>query len=160
MTEGYEVPKREVEAEIVLVGETPRPIRLFLAERARHHSGPERPSDLLNAADEPFLPVREPEAGLVLVHRAAVLVLTVPATVEEGPEPEPEGSGPGGTVDGEIHVRLEGGAELSGVVREPMPEGERRVQDYLNRAGPFVPLRDGASIRFVNRSRIVRVKLL
>lgn len=163
MTEGYEIPKRQIDAEMVLAGEEPRRIRLFLAERAQRHSGPERPSDLLNATEEDFFPVREVDAGFTLVHRDAVLVLSVPRSAEAGPEQDlapADGADSATAASGDVRVRMEDGREVSGTVREEMPVGERRIQDVLNRAEAFVPVRDGEVIRFVNRARIARVTLL
>lgn len=163
MTEGYEVPKREVEAAVTLAGDDPRPVRLFLADRAQHHSGPELPGDLLNEPDDAFFAVRGPDGGPALVNRTSVLVLSVPASEQETLEDEVApagvdgGDGGGAVTTRRLRVRMEDGTELTGTVRYARPAGERRVRDYLNRAEAFVPLRDGDTIRFVNRARIVRV---
>lgn len=160
MTEPYEVPKHEINAELILPGVEPRRIRLFLAERAERHSGRERPSDLLTVSEASFFAIREPEGDVALVRRDAVVVLSVPASAEAGPERvlQPAGGEADASSDvalvETVRVQMEDGREVEGTIREMMPTGERRILDYLNRADPFVPLRDGDTIRFVNRARI------
>jgi hypothetical protein len=160
MTEGYEVPKRQVEAAVTLMGEDPRPVRLFLAERAQNHSGPQRPGDLLNDATEDYFPVRGPDESLALLNRSAVLVLSVPASEQASPEEiaaAREAEGMEAFTTRRIRVRMEDGSEVTGTVSYVRPAGERRIRDYLNRTEAFIPLRDGDTVRFVNRSRIARV---
>lgn len=160
MTEGYEVPMREVEAAVTLRGEDPRPVRLFLAERAQHHSGPQRPDDLLNDATEDFFAVRGPDGSLALLNRSAVLVLSVPASEQRRPEEAADAEKTEGLeafTTRSVRVRMEDGTELTGKVSYVRPAGERRIRDFLNRTEAFVPLRDGDTVRFVNRSRIARV---
>lgn len=160
MTEGYEVPKREVEAAVTLMGEDPRPVRLFLAERAQHHSGPQHAGDLLNDAAEDFFAVRGPDGSLAVLNRSAVLVLSVSASDGRSPEEDAaakEAEGLEAFTSRRIRVRMEDGSELTGTVSYVRPAGERRIRDYLNRTEAFIPLRDGDTVRFVNRSRIARV---
>lgn len=161
MTEGYEVPKREVEAAVTLMGEEPRPVRLFLAERAQRHTGPQRPGDLLNDAGEDYFAVRGPDGTLALLNRSAVLVLSVPASEQRSPEEiaaaEMEAEAPEAFTSRRIRIRMEDGSELTGTVSYVRPTGERRIRDFLNRTDAFIPVRDGDTVRFVNRSRIARV---
>lgn len=161
MTEGYRVPKHRIPAEVVLAGQPPREIELFLAERAERHTGRERPSDLL-ASGEPFFPVRTDATGHELLRRSAVLVLTVRAEDELDPAPpEPEGLAEAGAPAEdaerrEVFLQMEDGTEVRGSVTYLGPAGSRRLQDFLNRADAFVRVRDGDLIRLVNTSRIVR----
>lgn len=160
MTEGYEVPKREVEAAVTLMGEDPRPVRLFLAERAQHHSGPQRPGDLLNDGTEDFFAVRGPDGSRALLNRSAVLVLSVPASEQRSPEEAAdaeEAEGLEAFTTRSVRVRMEDGSELTGKVSYVRPAGERRIRDFLNRGEAFIALRDGDTVRFVNRSRVARV---
>lgn len=156
MTEGYRVPKHRVPAEVVLAGQPPREIELFLAERAERHTGRQRPSDLL-ASDEPFFPVRAGASGHELLRRSAVLVLSVRARDELDPAP-PESEGPAeeGAERREVFLQMEDGTEVRGSITYLGPSGSRRLQDYLNRAEPFVRVRDGDLIRLVNTARIAR----
>src|SRR5438874_9520675 len=52
MTDDLRVPKRRVQAEVLLPGGGSRQVTFFLSEFAPNHTGPERLSDLLNAQDE------------------------------------------------------------------------------------------------------------
>lgn len=160
MTEGYEIPTHEVEAAVTLVGEDPRPVRLFLAERAQHHSGPQRPGDLLNDSAQDFFAVRGPDGALALLNRSSVLVLSVPVSEQGTPEAvaaAEEVEALEAVTTRRIRVRMEDGSELTGTVTYVRPAGERRIREYLNRTESFVPLRDGDTVRFVNRSRVARV---
>ena len=60
----------------------------------------------------------------------------------------------------EGRVLLEDGTDLQGTVSYVMPEGQRRLQDYLNRGPRFLIVRAGETARLVNRGRIVRISML
>lgn len=166
MPEEYQVPKREMEAGVVLAGGREATVHLFLSERAEHHSGPERPSDLLNG-DDPFVPVRFADSGFALLRRSSVLVMTVEAEAERaggGADPEAglPGAGGGPVPDSaerrDVRIVLDGGIEAEGTLTYVMPPGERRLQDYLNQAPAFVSLLAGNRAKLVNTGRIVRVE--
>lgn len=162
MPERYQVPKHEASARVLLADGSRRRVTLFLSERAEGHTGPERPSDLLNG-DDRFVPVSFRDAGFALLRRTSVLVMTVDVEDEltgaagtedvfgSGPDPE-------GLERHDVALILSDGSELEGTMTFLMPPGERRLQDYLNRAPTFVRLRAGDRIRIVNTDRIVRVE--
>lgn len=157
MTVEYQIPKNAVDAEVALAGHPPRTYRLFLSPVAEHHSGPERPSDLLNGA-QPFIPARDLEDRLVLLQRDAITVATVGASNElEGPEVEREEWDPAVVTTEAIALRLDDGCEISGTVLYVRPEGQRRIQDFLNSCEFFFPVRDGDEVHLVNRRRVVSV---
>lgn len=162
MSERYQVPKHEAPARVLLADGSRRRITVYLGEQAEDHAGPERPSDLLNGSER-FFPVSFPDAGFALLRRTSVLVMTVDvehelvgATEAEdvfGPGPDPEG-----LERHDVVLFLDEGSEAEGTMTFVMPPGERRLQDYLNRASAFVRLRDGDRVRIVNTDRVVRVE--
>lgn len=165
MTEEFRVPKHRIPARVVVVGEPPRDVELFLSERAARHTGGERPGDLLNEG-EPFFAVRDPNADrTLLLHRASVAVLSFrardgsvdePATAEEIAESTVSAEG---VTRRRVRIRLEGGTEVAGTLTYAMPAGERRVRDFLNQAKRFVAVRDDDRIQLVNTRRILQVEM-
>lgn len=160
MSERYRVPKRKVAAEIRTARDTFRAF-LFLGECAEHHSGPERPSELLNTAPA-FLPVEDESGGFVFLRRDSPVTVTVSrkdewpdewATVEEIAS------------DLETAVRiaviLESGGTLEGTVHFQLPEDHSRLQDFLNGSGLFFALAhdEGDRVSLVNKQRVARVLL-
>lgn len=162
MPERYQVPKHEATARVILSDGSRRQITVFLSERAEHHSGPERPSDLLNG-DDSFVPVSFPESGFALLRTTSVMVMTVDVEDELVGTAEAEdviGSGPGpdGVERHDVRIGLDDGSEVRGAITYLMPPGERRLQDYLNQAPTFVRLREGDRVKIVNTDRVVRVQ--
>lgn len=160
----YQVPKNEVSARVVLADGTTWEAQLYVSDRAEHHAGRERPSDLLNG-DEPFFPVDLSGIGFALLRRSSVLVTTVRAKdeltggatdgaelLEEG-EPVPEGAK---RVD--VRLVLDEGTSVDGTLVFLMPPGERRLQDFLNQASRFIPVREGDRVHLVNTERVVRAE--
>ena len=157
MTEQYRVPKREVIAEVVLFGQPPASMTIFLSDRAETHSGFERPSDLLNRAGA-FIPAAEKKGGLVLLRRDAVTTLSVLASDElGGGEPRAEDLAAEQATRLQVEIVLEDGSKACGTLTYLMPEGERRLLDFLNLPEGFITLRDGDRIRLVNKNRIARI---
>jgi hypothetical protein len=154
LTDVYRIPRVEIAAQITMGDNQVRIARLFLGTHAEGHPGPERPSDLLNHA-APFLPAME-RKQVVFLNLDAVHVITVEAELEFG------------TLDmmwldaalqqrthQRVQVGMQGGAVVRGELTYLMPEGSRRVQDFLNAAPRFFALRDGNVARFVNRQHVV-----
>lgn len=150
----YSIPKRKVPAELTAGGHGPRSIHLFLGQRAKGHPGGERPSDLLNGS-KTFLPVSVVNGKVGFVRREAVILLSVAAEHELR---EDERSEPGNRVSEFLAVDLENGTRVSGTISYLLPRNRSRLQDFLNSAPPFIPLRDGDVIRFVNRRRIAWIE--
>lgn len=157
MSDEYRVPKREVAAEVTIAGQKPVTLKLYLAGQAASHAGYERPSDLLNGSD-PFFPVMEKKGRLALLQRDAVVIMSVPAGDERG------GNEPGadeaivGTLSSErVEVRLDDGPSVKGLVEYVMPEGSRRLVDFLNLGERFLAVRQDGTIHLINKSRITRI---
>lgn len=157
MTEVYRVPKRELTAEVTVVGRPAVAVTLFLSEQARSHEGYERPSDMLNGIDS-FFPTLLSDGQLLLFQRDAVSVVSVPAESEEDVEGVLAGSdGPGAPTIRQVEVVLEGGGALRGSVEYVMPEDRRRLQDFLNAGDRFLSVRQGDTVHLINKLRIVSI---
>jgi hypothetical protein len=155
VSEAYRVPKRRVPVKIKLAGQTPVELSLYLSKRAERHSGSEYPSDLLNGRDN-FVPATDSQDRLLIVRRSAVVVLTVAAYHEERRLAEPDEQE--GQVVIPVEVMLEDGTRVRGELSYWQPEGQRRLQDYLNAAEQFIPVWEGDVVHLVNRDRVVSVR--
>lgn len=153
MSEPYQVPKRQVRARLKLVGQASEDVDLYLAERAQRHAGYECPSDLLNGGDH-FIPTTDPQGRLHVLRRDAVMILSVAAELEEDGGVEANGAGDQLTTL-MVELALEDGTRLTGELAYWRPGGQRRLQDFLNSAEHFIPLRADGMIHLVNRDRIV-----
>lgn len=157
MTEIFRVPKRQVPAQVLIPGRPALSLTLFLAESAGTHAGSERPSDLMNG-DQVFFPATDLQGSTVFLRRDAVMVLTVAAAHERGDDPDavrPLASEEATQI--RLDVLLEDGTSLRGELRFLMPEGKRRLQDFLNLSDRFFLLEDGERIHLINKERIVRL---
>jgi hypothetical protein len=155
----YRIPKREISAEVSLLGQPRKVVKLFLGERAESHSGPEKPSDLLNGS-RAFFPAVEPPGRFVLLHRDLITDLSVDAEVEF-PAEESSGSAEAEAVAKVlVELALQDGAKVRGTVQFLMPEGRRRLIDFLNTADRFLIVRGNGLARLINKRRIVRVEAL
>ena len=157
LNHAYQIPKRSVLAEITLAGRAPLTLRLFLSEQAATRAGGERPSDLLNGPDG-FLPASDSENRVVFLHRQAVLCLSVDADSEFGGEhASAEDLAPEHAISAQVEILMDHGDCITGKLRYLMPEGSRRLQDFLNEPPKFLILRDGERARFINKGHILRV---
>lgn len=157
MTDLFRVPKRQVPVHVVLPGRPPLALNLFLSECAEAHDGAERPSDLMNG-ETTFFPATDLHGATVFLQRDAVMMLTV-ATAHE----IPPGSALAQALDSgeatrvQLDVLLEDGSSLRGTLRFLMPEGKRRLQDFLNLPDRFLALEDGERVHLIQKRRIVRL---
>jgi hypothetical protein len=155
--EQYRVPKRQIEAEVVLPGQAPARLHLFLNERAQAHAGRERPSDILNGTVD-FLPAFDARGHVVFINREALSVVSVAAEHElDADAPRVEDLASDQTTRARIEVVLQDGSTLLGVLSYLMPEAQRRMQDFLNMSDRFLILREEGVVHLVNKRSIVRV---
>ena len=158
MANPYCVPKRQVTAEVILPGQHPFTVRLFLNERAESHGGRERTSDVLNGPVS-FIPATDHQGMVILLQRDSVLAVSV-AAVEEHQEDLPlDGDmAPEGLKSHLVDVVLEDGTTIRGIVTYLMPESQRRLQDFLNTGDRFLALRQESIVHLVNKRRIAQVR--
>ena len=153
----YRVPKREVPAEVTVIGLPPAAKKLFVSVQAEGHAGGERPSDLLNGV-ETFLPARDGDGKVRFLQRDAVAVVSVSADSEADGDPsQPDGIVPAPASTAEVEVTLESGTRLKGVVTYAMPAGRGRLQDFLNLGERFLALRQDGRVHLINKLRIARI---
>jgi len=157
MADQYRIPKHEAEAEVLLPGQSPSTFIIFLGEMAETHDGPERPSDLFNS-QAAFIPARDRKGGLVHLRRDAVSCVSLAASLEFG---ERSARAEEIAADQATHMHVEAilqdGVTVRGALTYLMPEGSRRLVDYLNLPGEFLALRDGDRARLINKHRIARI---
>lgn len=124
--------------------------RLFVPVSSSSHPGPMRPEERLNDAADFFPFALDDDGGTVFVNKLHVTSIAV-AAAEIPEDPEPPVSGPA------QRVRLECAAGwVEGTLTLDLPEYKRRVLDYLNAAGRFMPVRDGDTLHLVNRDQVLR----
>jgi hypothetical protein len=154
MTDVYRIPRVEIAAQVALGENQVRVVRLFLGTSAETHPGPERPSDLLNRPSS-FMPALE-RGRVVFLNLDAVQVITVAADLEFATD---DMNWLDTALQQQTHRRvqigLRGGTVVRGDLTYLLPEGNRRVQDYLNGTERFFAVRDGDMARFVNRQQVV-----
>jgi hypothetical protein len=156
--EEYRVPKREISAEALFVGHPLRIVHLFLGDRAQSHDGAESLSDLLNGPGD-FLPAIEPPRGLVLLHKEALMALSVAAEIEVHSSPAQQGEATKLGTRVSVSIFLLDGREIDGVVQFVMPQGKSRLVDFLNEPERFFAVRDGTRAHLVNKRCIVRISV-
>lgn len=154
MSTEYQIPKRKVRAAIACNGEPVRDVWIYLSERAQSHSGPERPSDLLNGA-ESFIPATDDHDRFSLLQRDAISVCTVPADAEAGPGPAPIDEDVESLVRHDLRVKLLGDREVEGTLTFVRPEGQQRLQDGLNDSESFFAVRDRDQVHLINRRHVI-----
>ena len=154
----FRVPKLKVEATMTLVGLAPRGVRLFLAEHSMFRAGPDEPADLFRDKRE-FIPVEDPEWGLVLLRRAAIMVMSLPIDRHEQYTEQAHGAKVADIHDRtEVAVFLRDGTLLRGLVGSFRLDVHRRMQDFLNEQEPFFLVREEEAVHFIHKEWIVWVK--
>lgn len=148
----YKVPKEQVAACVAVAGRPLEDVALFLGATARHHAGPERPSDVL-ADSDPFLPVSGSD-GVKLVRKGAIRWLSIAAELELGGSLEAALQRAGHEAV-PVQIAFDDGTILRGSIVTEQPEGQQRVLDFLNAAPRFFPVREENTVHWVNRERIV-----
>ncbi|HUG52198.1 MAG TPA: hypothetical protein VMR21_01295 [Vicinamibacteria bacterium] len=143
------VPTVTLEVEIVCADGTWSVGRIFLPAASSHHPGPMLPDEWMNDATPffPFLPTNA--SAPVILNKAEVVVLTVSS--DDLPAADPLDS-PVRNVQVECRERT-----VAGSLVIDMPEGHRRVLDYLNRPDAFLIVHDGDRHHLVRKARITRV---
>ena len=150
----YRIPKRRVPARLAVTGAAPRAVELFLADRARSHGGPERPSDVLNGPDA-FFAVCTGFEEVLLVQREAVCFISVAADLELGEDAlDAEDLAAAEAHVAEVEALLEDGTRVEGTVVWLLASGHERLVDLLNASAPFVVVREGETCHLVNKARV------
>jgi hypothetical protein len=161
MSQRFAIPKKVVHASVTMPDRKERKVELFLGDCAASHAGGERVIDLLTS-EARFIPVRDVESGqVILLQRSAMMVLSVPLEHEIRADRED-----GGLLETEIaqkfliQVVLSDGSTRKGELNYIMPEGMRRLQDFLNLPEPYMSLRDGETAHIISKTHITEVHSL
>jgi hypothetical protein len=145
----FKVPKRQVRARVALEGGVSLTGVLFAAA-AGPDGAPGRVADHLNNETERFVALAT-EQQRYLVRKSQIVDVQIAGAEMEDELPESEVA----ERQVEVRVTLLGGARLEGRVLYSMPEGRRRLLDYLNAAPPFVPMLGDDRLTLINRDRIL-----
>lgn len=127
---------------------------IFVGGGAESHSGPERPSDVMNR-DETFVAIQENGGDVEFLRRDAVAFLAVPAEMEYD-----DTSLAAGEIAVRLAITLDDGRHLDGRVRYQLPDAGRRLQDYLNQPCSFLPMECNGEVLLLNKRRIVSARPL
>jgi len=103
----------------------------------------------------------EPSHKVILLNKDALMVLTASAEAEFPAEELSVSTlavGAGTSVQAEF--TLQDGTEIKGRVGFVMPEGKRRLVDFLNLPERFFAVREGALAQLINKKCIVRVSII
>lgn len=140
----YRVDKREQPATLFLADGVVQEGMLYLSPFSQSHSGEQSLLELLRDR-EVFIPFRSQGGNFALINKEAVTHLRYQPVSDFEP---PYGD--------RVNVRITffGGELLQGSIALDMPEGQSRLQDYLNAAPGFFPLDSGDAHYIVNGALI------
>ena len=153
-THGTQLPTRERAVTFVLLGGQEVRATVYLASMSPTHPGAETLEELLNASAR-FLPVRYELGGHALVRREGVLLVRAEPEARIGDEIEEY---PLPSID-LVHVRLDGGLELDGVLARVDRAQSARLSDYFNGAALFFALEVSGGLVYVNKDHVVSLIL-
>lgn len=125
--------------------------QVFLPAQAFAHSGATRPEEWINSPGNffPFLPEGSQTAVVLNKSHIVLLMVGAPADAEEEQESV-------GLARRRVSVEC-GSHRFEGVLMMDMPEGQRRVLDYLNRPERFLVLREGDQRLLIRKDAITRL---
>ena len=149
----YRIPRREVEASILLDDGRALDGALFTAESSIG-GGAEDVLHLLNGSDVEFIPLLTGKDSFLLGKSG---IVWVQLTGEPAGEIAREAEG-GRRVP--VRLSLAGGLNVVGTLMVAMPPERSRIVDYLNAPGRFMPLFNDGSVTLVQRRFIVTVRSL
>jgi len=119
---------------------------VFLNLFGELHGGPQRVGELLNG-DEPFIPIKT-EEGTLLIHLLQLVSAQVASEVELNELM---------TLGEHYRVKVQTvlGKSIDAEVYVDLPEGGRRVKDFMNRSQGFLRFIVGDQVLYMNRNFIV-----
>lgn len=141
----YRVDKREVNVALFLTDGVVHEGVVFLSSLSQSHDGRQTLLEMFRER-EPFFAFRDNSESFALVNKNAI---THARFVEREEEELALGE--------ELSVRIVffGGEALQGKIRLAMPEGQSRLQDYVNAAPGFFPL-EGSEFRYIINGTLIR----
>jgi hypothetical protein len=123
---------------------------IFVMDRVPHHDGTETVLEMLNRPDA-FFPFRPDTPGpVLLVAKAHTVAISVPGA----PIADPARLSAAQAAD--LELVLEGGSSIAGRASFELPDGHRRLLDYLNATqDAFFAVTQGATTHYVNRIHVL-----
>jgi len=123
---------------------------VFVMDRVPHHDGTETVLEMLNRPDGFFAFKPDESEGILLVAKAH----TVAVSIAGAPISDPARLSAAQAAD--LELVLEGGSSISGRAQFELPDGHRRLLDYLNASSEaFFGITQGATTHFVNRVHVL-----
>lgn len=149
------VPKRRIDAQLLLRGGGVRRVGVFIAEFASAHSGPERLSDLLNQRDE-FIPALDLDSDRMLfINREQVAVAFLDLNEER--DTDSQHTIP---LEHEVVVTLADGQILEGLIGYVLPPERERLNDFLNDPAAFFRLIQTDRLGLINKRHVSQIEVL
>ena len=146
------VPKRPADVDILHADGSSSRARLFLAECAGNHDGPETLGDLLSASD--FLPAVDVDGGpMSWLAVGGIAMVTAARALGQGDDAAdlllPE--------EHELELVLSNGQAIRGLASYVRPPQAARLTDFLNDRRPFLRLLVGEEVAYVNKRHVLKV---
>lgn len=125
-------------------------VNLFLSYQAEGHAGRENILDLLNSK-RAFIPVEDVLTGeILLIGKTRIVHVTL--------DDRNQGSETPGQVELPVVLELLSGEVVEGSFYTDLPDGKKRLSDYLDFSGQFICLRQETYDLILNKSFILSVK--
>lgn len=145
------ISKYTVDVEVRDVRGEERQVQLYLSENLGTDGRPERFQDVL--LERRFIPVQHGgKVEMVSVHHALWFRVDLFRGFDDL-DPQAETAG----CEADVRLDLDDGSSIEGVLRWYMPQGSRRLVDYLATLPEWVPMRTPEWLYLVNRDCILRV---
>jgi len=123
---------------------------LFVMDRVPHHDGPETTLEMLNRPDGFFAFRPDTPGAVLLVAKAHTVAVSVPGAAIA----DPARLSAAQTAD--LELVLEGGSTIAGRAQFELPDGHRRLLDYLNASQEaFFAVTQGGTTHYVNRVHVL-----
>jgi hypothetical protein len=125
-------------------------VNLFLSYQAESHAGHETILDLLNS-QRAFIPAEDVLTNeILLIGKARIVSLTLYERNETEESP--------GFIELPVILELLNGETMEGSFFTDLPEGRKRLSDYLDFTEQFICLHKGQDDLIINKSFILSVK--
>ena len=125
-------------------------VNLFLSYQAESHAGHETILDLLNS-QRAFIPAEDVLTNeILLIGKTRIVSVTLYERNEAGENP--------GFIELPVILELLNGEMVEGSFFTDLPEGRKRLSDYLDLTEQFICLQKGEDDLIVNKSFILSVK--
>ena len=143
----YQVEKQQADASIYLVDGQTREGVLFLSPFSSSGTGQQTVVDLLREPD-PFLPFIGSDKAFLLINKSQISHISF--------QPHDDAPPPLGDPV-EVSVTFINGKQLAGTIVLEVPEGKRRLIDYMNSSPDYIELDQGDAHYLINPAVIIEI---